>query len=201
MNKFSFMKVGLTGGIGSGKSTVSNIIKKEGIETIDADIISREVLKIYPEINMAIKEQFTGDFFYEGILDRKKLGSHIFSNEKERKKLENIIMPYIKKEIFKSIKECEDSGQSICIVDAPTLIEQGLYELMDYNIVVWVDRKTQIDRIGKRDLLTNEEIINRIKSQMPLEEKIQYADFVIDNSGSIEETEIKVKEILRSIKR
>lgn len=200
MTKLNFIKIGLTGGIGSGKSTVSSIMKKEGITIIDADIISKEVLKIYPEINWAIKEQFGGDFFYEGVLDRRKFGSYIFSNEKEREKLENIMIPYIKKEIFKDIREYEDSGENMCIVDAPTLIEHGLHKLMDYNIVVWVDRKTQIDRIGKRDLLTNEEIINRIKSQMPLEEKIRYADFVIDNSGSIEETEIEVRKILRSIK-
>jgi dephospho-CoA kinase len=200
MTESRFIKVGLTGGIGSGKSTVSDIFKKEGIPIVDADIISRDILKIYPEINNEIKKQFGEEFFYEGALDRRKMGNYIFSNDGERKKLEDIMIPYIKKEILAGIKEYGESGQKLCILDAPTLIEHGLHRLMDFNIVVWVDRKTQSERVRKRDSLSDKEVADRINSQMPLDEKIRYADFVVDNSGSVEETEIKVKEILHSIK-
>lgn len=196
-----FIKVGLTGGIGSGKSAVSSILKDKGIPIVDADLISRDILKTYPEISQRIKEVFGEEFFCGEVLNRKKLGKYVFGNKAERKKLEDIMIPYIKKEIFKSIEECRQRGESLCVVDAPTLMEHNLHMLMDYNIVVWVDKKTQIERVKKRDSLSDEEVIDRINAQIPLEEKIKIADFVIDNTGSIADTEIKIKEILHSIRQ
>lgn len=194
--------VGLTGGIGSGKSTISNMIKSKDIPIIDADLISREVLNIYPEILQEIKETFGEEFVDEdGNLKRRELGNHIFGQDDLRKKLENIIIPYIKKEIFNRIEECNKLNEKICVVDAPTLIEHKINEKMDYNILVWVDKDTQIERVKLRDNMDYEEVIKRINSQMSLEEKSKYVDFTIDNSGSLDNTKKELEEVLGKVIR
>lgn len=191
------LKIGLTGGIGSGKSTVSAMFKNKGISVVDADVISREVLLIYPEILDKLKKEFGEVFFNEkGELNRRELGSYIFQKENERKKLEAIIIPFITKEIWNKISILSTQGNKMCIVDAPTLIENGIHKEMDLNILVWVDLKTQIDRVKKRDTLHENEVMSRINSQMPLDEKRKYVDFVIDNSKSIEYTEKQTDDFL-----
>ncbi|MDP4090398.1 MAG: dephospho-CoA kinase [Bacillota bacterium] len=190
-------KVGLTGGIGSGKSTVSTMFRNKGLRVLDADVIAREVLQLYPKLKESIKREFGQHFFDDvGALKRKELGDYIFKYPKERVKLDAIMIPVIKEEIFKRLKELEDSGVGLCILDAPTLIEHRIHEDMDMNIVVWADRNTQIDRIKKRDGLNNERADNRLNAQMSLEEKRAFANFIIDNSGSIENTRQQVQEIV-----
>ncbi|MBC2580607.1 dephospho-CoA kinase [Clostridium sp. DJ247] len=194
------IKIGLTGGIGSGKSTISNMLKERKFTVIDADVVAREVLKIYPEILLEIKKEFGEKFFdEEGTLRRKTLGEVIFSNDEKRKNYEKIIMPFIKKEIFKRIDQCEQEGKQVCFVDGATLIENRVNDEMDTNILVYVDLESQIDRVKSRDNLTKEQVINRIKSQMPLEDKKLYVDFIIDNSGTIEETKINLDRTLKEI--
>lgn len=194
------IKIGLTGGIGSGKSTISNMLKERKFTVIDADVIAREVLKIYPEILQEIKREFGEKFFdEEGALKRKVLGELIFSNDEKRKTYEKIIMPFIKKEIFKRIDQYKQDGKQVCFVDGATLIENRVNDEMDINMLVYVDLETQIDRVKSRDNLTEEQVINRIKSQMSLEEKKLYVDFIIDNSGTIEETKINLDRTLEEI--
>lgn len=194
------IKVGLTGGIGSGKSTVSRLLKEKSIPVIDADKISREVLEGYPEIAEEIKKQFGSEFFYENNkLKRRELGNYIFKNEDKRLKLEEIIIPYIKKEINRRLELCNSLKEKICVVDAPTLIESGLYNDMDLNILVWTDRTTQIKRVMERDKMEEGDVLNRINAQMTLEEKKQFVDVVIDNSFDLESTEKQLDKILSSI--
>lgn len=193
-------KIGLTGGIGAGKSTVSEMIKGKNIPVIDADKISREVLKVYPEILMKVKEIFGEEFLDDnGELKRKEFGSYIFKNKNKRIEYENIIMPYIKKETFEIIKALEKNKESICVLDAPTLIEQGLYKYMDINILVWVDKDVQISRVKKRDGLSTAEVINRINSQMSMEEKKKFVNYIIDNSRDIENTKGELDKIFMEI--
>jgi dephospho-CoA kinase len=194
------LKVGLTGSIGSGKSTVSKIIEEKGIPIIDADIIAREILFLYPEVLINIREQFGTTFFDNmGKLKRRELGNFVFKNPKEKIKLEAITLPLIKKEIFFKIKQynCEDI--KMCVIDAPTLIETDLYKSMDANILVWVDLKTQVERVIKRDNLTLEEVKFRINSQMSLDDKKKYVNFIIDNGGSIDYTRQQLENILPKI--
>ena len=194
------IKIGLTGGIGSGKTTVSEMIKNFGIPVIDADIISREVLIKYKQINKNIRKEFGDDYFDDdGNLKRRKLGNIIFKNNVLRQKLENLIIPFIKHEIFLKIHELEVSGQRYCIIDSPTLFETGLNKYMDYTVLVYVDKKIQINRIKSRDMLEENEIISRINSQVRTEDIISIVDFVISNNGPLEETQINVKDMLNNI--
>lgn len=184
------LKVGLTGGIGSGKSTVSSMFLQKGIDIIDADKISREVLAAYPQILVSIRKEF-GDRFFgpSGELKRKELGNYIFEENSRKEKLDSIIIPYIKHMIRYEIEKLNKEKSGICIVDAPTLIEHGFHKEMDINILVWVDRNTQLTRLKKRDLLSDQEAVNRINSQMPLDEKRELSDYIIDNTKDISWTQ------------
>ncbi|KEI79761.1 dephospho-CoA kinase [Clostridium botulinum A2 117] len=196
----SIFKIGLTGGIGAGKSTISEMIKEKNISVIDADKISREVIKLYPEILIRVKEVFGKEFLDDnGDLKRREFGSYIFKNKNKRIEYENIIMPHITKETFKRIKLLEQNKESICVLDAPTLIEQGLYKYMDINILVWVDKDTQINRVVKRDGLNRSEVMNRINSQMSMEEKKKFVEYIIDNSKDIENTKSELDKIFMEV--
>lgn len=194
------LKIGITGGIGSGKSTISDMLRKQGLSIIDADIVAREVLIIYPEILQKVREQFGKEFFNEnGELKRKEFGNYIFAAEERREEYENIIMPFIKECIFTNLDKFKKEGKQVCFVDAATLIENNLHKYMDVNILVWVDLKTQIERVRNRDALTEEQVIDRISSQMPLEDKKRLCDFIIDNSKTLEHTEKELYRALREI--
>lgn len=191
------IKVGLTGGIGSGKSTVSKILIEEGFKVIDADIVSREVLIKYPEILDKVRIEFGEGFFdWRGEFRRREFGSHIFRFPKQRKKYEDIIIPYIKQEIFKRLDDHEKSGESIVILDAPTLIENNLHKDMDYVILVWVDTATQVNRIKSRDNLSRQEVVNRLNSQLSLDEKKEHANIIINNNGTLINTNNQVKDVI-----
>ena len=196
------LKVGITGGIGSGKSTVTNMLKDGGFPVIDADIVAREVFILYPEIIRKIKSEFGYDFFdSEGKLNRKEFGSYIFKSEQLRKKLESIMIPFITKEIHCRIKMCEEDNCKLCFLDAPTLIENNLHTNMDKTILVWVSSDVQIQRVMLRDDLNLDETMDRIKAQMPIDEKKEFADFIIDNGKSIENTRLQLNLIITQLER
>ncbi|MCH3964747.1 MAG: dephospho-CoA kinase [Clostridium sp.] len=188
--------IGLTGGIGSGKSTVSTILRNNRISVIDADVISRNVLGRYPEIINGIRIVFGSNFFdCRGNLDRKKFGDYIFSEKILKSKYENIIMPFIKKDIFSEIDRLKNYGSDVCVLDGATLIENKFHIYMDEIILVWVDVDTQINRVKTRDRLTTNQVLLRINSQMTLNEKKKYATFILDNSGDICSTRQNLKDI------
>jgi len=195
------IKIGLTGGIGSGKSTVSKMLLEQGFKIIDADTIAREVLVKYPEILEKIRINFGEGFFdWRGEFRRKEFGNHIFRFPKQRKKYEEIIIPYIKNEIFMEIEKYEKTNEKMIILDAPTLIETNLHKEMDYIILVWVDSNTQVMRIKNRDNLSREEITNRINSQLPLDSKKDYANIIIDNSKELLKTKDQVNKVIDFLK-
>lgn len=191
------LKVGLTGGIGSGKSTVSQMFKENNIKVIDCDIISREIFVLYPEILNKIKNTFGERYFDNfGNLKRQELGNYIFKDAALKKKLEDITLAYITKEVIKRLEQYKNGKEKICVVDAPTLIEVGMHKIMDFNILVWVDKTTQVARVKNRDFFNEEQIMNRIESQMPLDSKKKYADYIIDNSKDLKYTKDQFLKIL-----
>ena len=195
------IKIGLTGGIGSGKSTVSFMLKEAGFEVVDADVIAKEVLVKYPEILEKVKIEFGSGFFdWIGEFRRKEFGNHIFRFPKQRKKYEEIILPYIKNEIKDTLNKLEENKTKIVILDAPTLIENDLHKDMDYVILVWVDNNTQIQRVRSRDSLMREDAINRINSQMPLDRKKDFANIVIENNDTLAKTKEQVDLLIEFIK-
>lgn len=191
------VKIGITGTIGSGKSTVSSFLKENGFDVVDADIISREISDKYKEVNEKIKYTFGEDCFENEKLNRKRLGAIVFNDDKKRKQLEEITIPYIIKEIEMKIEILRSAGKKIVFIDAPTLIEHGLHKSMDYNILITLDEEIRISRVMKRDKISRGEVLKRIKAQMSEEEKAKHVDFVVENDGEIEETYHKIISILK----
>ena len=195
------IKIGLTGGIGTGKSTVSKILASDGLKVIDADIISREVMEKNPRILDIIRTQFGSGFFdWRGEFRRKEFGNHIFRFPKQRIKYEGIIIPYIKDEIEEQFKRYEEKGEKVVILDAPTLIENDLHLEMDYVILVVADNSVQIQRIISRDKLTKADAVSRINSQMPVEQKKEFADIIIDTNNDMVDTQKQVYDLIDFIK-
>lgn len=193
--------IGLTGGIASGKSAVSSIIINKGYKVIDADILSREVVEIGEPAYKDIIEYFGENILNDDkSLNRRALGDLVFSNNELLKVLNNIIHPYIFKEIQKYINEASISG-NIIFLDIPLLIErydefikQGI--IFDEIWLVYVDEETQLKRLMERNNLSKEQAIDRIKAQMPLKEKKEKVTKVIDNNGSLTQLNINVEELL-----
>ncbi|MGG7076861.1 dephospho-CoA kinase [Clostridium sardiniense] len=180
------IRIGLTGGIGTGKSTISLMLKEAKFKVIDADIVAKDVLVKYPEILDKVRVEFGEGFFdWRGDFRRKEFGNHIFRFPKQRIKYENIILPYIKSEIMNNIEKLQSEGEKIVIVDAPTLIETKLHDEMDYVILVTADSSTQLQRLKARDKLSNNDALNRINAQMTLEKKKDFANIIIDNNKDL----------------
>ncbi len=190
------VKIGLTGGIATGKTTVSKYLQSLGIKVIDADLIAREVLAIYPEIMAYLKENYGDRVIKEGKLDRKALGKIIFQNEEDRRQYLQVIMPRIRQEIEKRL---EDSVEEITVLDAPLLFEEGFHKDVDLTITVYADESVQLQRLRERDGYTEEEARNRINAQMSLKEKMNLSTFVLNNSGSLEDTVLDLHAILEKI--
>lgn len=177
------------------------MLKEAGFNIIDADIIARDVLVKYPEILERVRVEFGSGFFdWRGDFRRKEFGNHIFRFPKQRKKYEEIILPYIKREIYENIDKLEKKNADFVIVDAPTLIENDLHKDMDYVILVWVDNNTQIQRVRSRDTLSRDEAINRINSQMPLDRKKDFSNIIIENNDTLAKTKEQVDLLIEFLK-
>ncbi|MCL5774072.1 MAG: dephospho-CoA kinase [Firmicutes bacterium] len=182
--KETIVLIGLTGGIGSGKGTAAKILAEFGAKIIDADVISRELTKqglpLWREIVRRWGKQILKE---DGEIDRKKLASIVFSSYRELEELNSMTHPAIIAEVNKRISENPDD---LMVLVAPLLIEAGITEAVDYLWVVTLDVEKQIERIIQRDGCNREEAQARIQAQMPLIEKVKFADVIIDNSGTPE---------------
>ncbi|MCR6595209.1 dephospho-CoA kinase [Bacillus halotolerans] len=189
--------IGLTGGIASGKSTVANMLIDKGITVIDADIIAKQAVEKGMPAYRQIIDEFGEDILLEnGDIDRRKLGALVFTNEQKRLALNSIVHPAVREEMLKRRDESIANQETFVVLDIPLLFESKLESLVDKIIVVSVTKELQLERLTKRNQLTEEEALSRIRSQMPLEEKVSRADNVIDNSGTLEETKQQLEEIL-----
>ena len=193
--------IGLTGGIVSGKSTVAKMFKDLGAKIVDADELGHKVILPHKPAWKKIVRLFGKDLLKEDLkINRKKLGRIVFNNQNLLKKLNEITHPeiikLIKKEI-KSIKDKTDKKDDILIIDAALIYEAKIDNLMDKIIVVYINEEKQIERLMERNNLSAQESLKRIKSQTPLKEKVKMADYVIDNSNSLDKTKEQVKKIWR----
>lgn len=177
--------IGLTGGIASGKTTVSNYLKERGFTVLDADEYSRQTTAKNGPAIPAIIETFGEDIVdSDGVLNRGKLGSIIFNDSDKRQQLNKIVHPLIREMMNADEQKFIESGH--VFLDIPLLFENGLNERCDLVVTVFVNRETQINRLMARNDLTIEEAEARINSQMPLEEKAMRSDYRFDNNGSLE---------------
>jgi dephospho-CoA kinase len=188
------MIIGLTGNMGTGKSTVARILVEKGILHIDADQLARDVVLPGEPAYADIVSYFGKEILDEtGRIDRQTLGGIVFSDPGERIKLEKFVHPRII-ERMDEIIESRSEGVDV-VIDAPLLIEAGLHDLVDEVWVTDCARETQIERIGKRDSLSEEEILKRLSSQMSNEEKRSYADVVINTDGTKETLKERLDEL------
>ncbi|MFT3707953.1 MAG: dephospho-CoA kinase [Archangium sp.] len=186
---------GLTGGIASGKSTVTSMFRALGLPVIDADQLAREVVEPGQPALAEIAARFPG-VVKDGVLDRKALGERIFKNADDRAALQAITHPRIRALAKERTDALAAKGEKVALYDAPLLIENKLHLGMDGVILVCVDEATQRARLKTRDGLTDEQASARIASQMPLEEKKKAATWLIDNGGTLEATNARVREIV-----
>ncbi|MEW4306474.1 dephospho-CoA kinase [Rossellomorea marisflavi] len=189
--------IGLTGGIASGKSTVSAFLQDKGYTIIDADLAARMVVEVGQPAYLAIVEAFGKGILQEnGQIDRAGLGAIIFNDQTKRNLLNGIVHPAVRSLMLSHKDEAIENGKQTVIMDIPLLFESDLTWMVDRTIVVTVEEDVQLSRLMKRNELTEEEAASRISSQLPLREKAEKADAVIDNNGSVEDTLKQVEELL-----
>ena len=201
--KNNCLVVGLTGGIASGKSTVSDILEKLGAPLIDFDLIARQVVEPGSHGLETIVNYFGKQILAEnGTLDRKKLSKIVFQDFKKRKKLESFTHPPIYKEFFKQIDTiAKKDPDAVIQVSIPLLIEQNMQYAFDNLIIVYVSQKTQIERLAQRDGISIKKAATILKSQLPIDEKVGFANFIINNENTVEETRKQVNKVWRELKK
>jgi len=196
-----FLLVGLTGGIATGKSTVSEMFRRLGGEIIDADHLARDVVAPGEPALAEIARVFGSDVLLpDGGLDRKRLGALVFADPEKRRRLEQITHPAIRERFARRLAELDAAGfAGVVFFDAAVLIESGNYKNMDRLVVVLADEPTQRTRLMERDRLDTDDALLRIRSQMPVAEKADLADHVIDNSGDRARTEARVRAVYTAL--
>ena len=194
--------LGVTGGVASGKTTVVRMLEQLGAPVIDFDFLSRKVVEpgkpAWKEIVAYFGEQV---LLKDRTLDRKKLSEVVFRDPEKRKKLEGFTHPRVFEEFTRLVKEITSKDPDAIIqVDVPLMIENNLQYVFHKVLLVYMPEEMQVERLIKRDRISEEMARNMIRSQLPIEEKRGYADFIVDNSGTVEETRTQVEEIWGKLK-
>ncbi len=193
---------GLTGGIGSGKSSVAALLRERGVPVVDADELSREVVAPGSPGLAQVAEAFGAEVLApDGTLDRPRLGARVFKDSAERQRLDAIVHPLVRKLSQERFAALEQAGVTLAGYDVPLLFEAGLEQLLRPVVVVAVSEATQLSRVMARDGLSEEAARSRMAAQWPLSEKRARADHVIDNDGSPAELALKVDALLRQLRR
>ena len=192
--------MGLTGGIGSGKSTVARFFEELGVPVVDADRVAREVVEPGTEGLAEIVAAFgEGVLDEDGRLDRAALGRRVFADPAARRQLESILHPRIGALSMERLMAHSREGHPYALYEAALLVENGSHSMMGELVVVAVDEATQLARVKARDGLDDDAARARIASQLPLSDKVAVADYVIRNDGSLEETRARVEEVHRAL--
>lgn len=195
-------KIGLTGNIGTGKTTVAWMFEELGAPLINTDKIAHELIEPQTAVWKSLFDRYGKQILLQdGVINRKVLANIIFSKEAERKFVESLIHPRVHEELSKRLTAAKRNGTALIIVEVPLLFETKWNKEMDAIIVVRCDLEQQIVRCQEKFGLTREEVLQRIKAQKPLDEKIAKADFVIDNAGSRSETFVQVRRIFQTLQK
>ena len=192
--------VGLTGGIASGKSTVSAMFRELGAEVIDADEVARDVVEPGTAGLLELARRFPGVVDASGRLDRAALGRRVFADPAERRALEGILHPRIREEVARRMEVLARAGVTVVLYDAALLIENGLHRGMDGVVLVSVNESVQRSRLAARDGLEEAAITARLAAQLPLADKRSSATWVVDNGGTLDETRAQVRRIWDEIR-
>lgn len=190
---------GLTGGIASGKSTVTRMLRELGAQVLDADVLAREVVEPGTPGLAAVAERFPGVVGPDGRLDRVKLGARVFSDAGERAALNAIIHPLVREAFLARVQALDAQGVERVIYDVPLLIESGMHTWLEGVAVVWVPRDVQKARLMSRDGLDAAAAEARLAAQLPLDEKRAHATWLIDNSGDVASTRAQVEQVWRAM--
>jgi len=195
--------VGITGGIASGKSTVSDMLEELGAPLIDFDQLARQVVEPGTPALASITDYFGRQVLGEdGRLDRKKLSDIVFKDFEKRKKLESFTHPAIYEAFFQQVNEITaNTPDAIIQASIPLLVELNLQFLFDKLILVYISPEKQVERLALRDKISKADAANILKSQLSIDEKLAYADFVINNEKSVEETKKQVNKVWRELKK
>ncbi|KAI7851880.1 dephospho-CoA kinase [Circinella umbellata] len=193
--------VGLTGGIASGKSTVSRLLQERNIPIIDADKIARKVVEPGQSANRLIRKHFGDEVFLpNGEINRPKLGEVIFADPDKRKILNQCTHPAVRIEMLRQAFFYWIKGADVVVLDVPLLLESGMDKLVGTTVVVYCSEVLQLQRLMNRDGLSEDAATQRIRAQMPLSDKVKRADVVLDNSTNIAQLETQVKNLISRIK-
>lgn len=191
---------GLTGGLASGKSTVAARFAARGVPVLDADVLARRVVEPGTEGLAAVAAAFGADLVdARGALDRKALGARVFGSEESRRKLESLLHPRIHALMLAWKAELEAQGVPIACYEAPLLVEVGLADVLRPLVVVSAPLEEQVRRATERDGLTEEAARARLSAQLPLEKKVQKADFVLENAGTRAELVARADAVLDAV--
>ncbi|EUJ33263.1 dephospho-CoA kinase [Listeria floridensis FSL S10-1187] len=194
--------LGLTGSIATGKSTVSKMLSDAGIPIIDADVSARRAVEKGTDGLASIVDFFGSDILLpDGQLDRAKLGSIVFMNEDKREQLNRIVHPFVQQDMLNERKKCFEAGEMMVVFDIPLLFESELANMVDEVLVVWTTEEVELERLMARNNLTKAEALARIQSQIGISKKKAWADFLIDNNGTKEETKRQVDQLLQELSR
>jgi len=187
--------VGLTGGIGSGKSTVARLLEKRGAVVFDADLLAREAVEPGTPGHAAVIERFGADVLAPGgELDREALASIVFADPSARRDLEEIVHPEVRR-LFAEGSEAYRDTDRVVVFSAPLLVETGMHTAFEILVVVSATVATQIERLMRQRGMSESSIRARIEAQAPLEDKAAVADFLVDNEGTLDELESQVDRV------
>ena len=195
--------VGLTGGVASGKSTVSHVFGEAGAHLIDVDQVARELLQPKTPSWRDVVQAFGTEILEkDGSIQRRKLRALVFSDPEVRKRLDGILHPRIKEEVRRRIEKIrQENPEAIVVIDAPLLVETGGHRETDEVVVVIATEAQQVERLKRRDGVSEEQARQILAAQMPVAEKAKVADFIIRNDGSPEETRQRAREVFQVLKR
>lgn len=194
--------LGLTGGIASGKSTADDFFKKKNIPIIDSDLIAHKIMEVGQAGYQAVVDYFGTDILNDDqTINRRKLGEIVFNDQAKLKKLNSLTHPLVHQEIKRQMEQYRLNQEKLVVIDVPLLFESGFESLCDGVLVISISPELQLKRLMKRNNFTEKEALSRINNQMPLSEKEKRATYVVANTGTINDLEKRLSDLLQKIGR